>query len=176
MIPNLYKVAGDFFQESHVLPGDATMRYRYSATIGRNGLPADRRRPPCLLQRPEVMDLGCIAHLAAIRSRIPFLHFFDGFRTSHEYQKIHVIDYSDLTGLVDMQAVKDFRARALNPEHPVARGTAQNPDIYFQGREAANRFYDNVPSIVEGYMKDIERITGRSYRLSTITARLTPNT
>ena len=113
----------------------------------------------------EVMDLGCIAHLAAIRSRIPFIHFFDGFRTSHEYQKIHVIDYSDLTGLVDMQAVKDFRERALNPEHPVARGTAQNPDIYFQGREAANRFYDNVPSIVEGYMKDIERITGRSYRL-----------
>lgn len=88
----------------------------------------------------EVMDLGCIAHLASIRSRIPFIHFFDGFRTSHEFQKINVIDYSDLAAIIDMQAVKDFRDRALNPEHPVVRGTAQNPDIYFRAGKQQTDF------------------------------------
>ncbi|MFA5634747.1 MAG: pyruvate:ferredoxin (flavodoxin) oxidoreductase, partial [Anaerovoracaceae bacterium] len=113
----------------------------------------------------EVMDLGGIAHLASIKSRIPFLHFFDGFRTSHEVQKIETIDYEDFEKLLDMDAVKKFRDNALNPEHPVIRGTAQNPDIFFQAREAANKFYEAVPAIVEDYMNKIGGITGRKYKL-----------
>jgi pyruvate-ferredoxin/flavodoxin oxidoreductase len=111
----------------------------------------------------EVMDLASVSHLCAIKSKVPFLHFFDGFRTSHEYQKIETIEYEDLKKLVDYKALKEFRDKALNPEHPSVIGTAQNPDIYFQGREAANRFYDAVPDIVENYMREIEKITGRIY-------------
>ena len=113
----------------------------------------------------EVMDLGGIAHLASIKSRVPFLHFFDGFRTSHEEQKIEVIDYEDLKSLLDMEAVQRFRDNALNPEHPVIRGTAQNPDIFFQAREAANKFYQKVPGVVDEYMKKLAEITGRKYNL-----------
>ena len=113
----------------------------------------------------EVMDLGGIAHLTAIKSRVPFLHFFDGFRTSHEVQKIEVIDYDVFDKLVDHDADKAFRKNALKPEHPVTRGTAQNPDIFFQAREASNLFYNAVPAIVEGYMKEISKATGREYKL-----------
>ena len=109
------------------------------------------------------MDFAAVAHLAAIKGRVPFLHFFDGFRTSHEIQKIETLDYDELKKLVDMDAVKEFRHRALNPEHPVVRGSAQNPDIYFQAREAANRYYEAVPEIVIEYMKEIEKLTGRKY-------------
>ena len=168
MIPNLYKMAGELLPGVLHVSARAIATHALSIFGDHQDVMACRQTGAALLASSnvqEVMDLGCIAHLSAIRSRIPFIHFFDGFRTSHEYQKVSLIDYSDLAKIVDMQAVEDFRARALNPEHPVARGTAQNPDIYFQGREAANRFYDNVPSIVEGYMKEIERITGRSYRL-----------
>ncbi|MGN1059312.1 MAG: pyruvate:ferredoxin (flavodoxin) oxidoreductase, partial [Clostridia bacterium] len=112
----------------------------------------------------EVMDLAGVAHLAAIRGRVPFLHFFDGFRTSHEVQKVEVMDYDDLAKLLDRKALKEFKDRALNPEHPVLRGTAQNPDIYFQGREAANKFYDAIPDVVNDYMKEISKITGREYK------------
>ncbi|NSJ92984.1 pyruvate:ferredoxin (flavodoxin) oxidoreductase, partial [Coprococcus sp. MSK.21.13] len=111
----------------------------------------------------EAMDLGFIAHLSAIKSRIPFLHFFDGFRTSHEYQKIEVIDYKDIAKIVDNKAIDEFRNRSLNPERPILRGTAENPDIYFQGREVSNRFYNEVPDIVENYMDEIKKITGREY-------------
>lgn len=110
------------------------------------------------------MDLAGVAHLAAIKSRVPFLHFFDGFRTSHEYQKVEVIEYEELEKLLDYDAVKAFRNRSLNPEHPVVRGTAQNPDIYFQEREVSNPFYNSVPDIVENYMKDISQLTGREYK------------
>ena len=103
----------------------------------------------------EVMDLGGIAHLASIKGRVPFLHFFDGFRTSHEIQKIEVFAYDDFKKLVDWDAVQEFRERALNPEHPVIRGTAQNPDIFFQGREAANKFYERIPEIVVEYMDKV---------------------
>jgi len=109
------------------------------------------------------MDLAGIAHLTAIKTRVPFLHFFDGFRTSHETQKIEVIETDDMAALVDKKALQEFRDRALNPEHPVTRGTAQNPDIYFQSREAANKFYDAVPDVVEDYMKEIKKLTGREY-------------
>jgi len=111
----------------------------------------------------EAMDLGFVSHLSAIKSRVPFLHFFDGFRTSHEYQKVEIIPYEDIAKIVDYKAIDEFRKRALNPEHPILRGTAQNPDIYFQGREMSNKFYDAVPDIVENYMKEIKNITGREY-------------
>ena len=109
------------------------------------------------------MDLSAVAHLTAIKRRIPFLNFFDGFRTSHEVQKIEVLEYDELANLLDWDAVKAFRERALNPNHPVTRGTAQNPDIYFQERESVNKFYDAIPEIVESYMAEITKLTGREY-------------
>ena len=109
------------------------------------------------------MDLALVAHLATLKSSVPFVHFFDGFRTSHEYQKIDVIDYDEMAQLVDKDAIARFRARAMNPEHPHQRGTAQNPDIYFQGREAANPYYLAVPEIVIEAMKQVGELTGRSY-------------
>ena len=112
----------------------------------------------------EVMDLAGIAHIVSLRARVPFLHFFDGFRTSHEIQKIELIDEAALTAMFDREALREFRARARNPEHPGTRGTAQNPDIYFQTREAANKFYDAVPDMVADAMKRISEITGRTYK------------
>ena len=113
----------------------------------------------------EVMDLGGVAHLAAIEASLPFLHFFDGFRTSHEIQKIDAIDYEDFRQMLNREALERFRSRALNPEHPVLRSIVQNPDVYFQAREAVNPYYDAVPGIVERYMEKINRLTGRNYRL-----------
>ena len=113
----------------------------------------------------EVMDLALVSHLSAIKGSVPFLHFFDGFRTSHEVQKIELIDYEDMDKLLDRDAVAAFRARALNPEHPHQGGTAQNPDIYFQGREAANKYYNAIPGIVQHYMDEVGKITGRHYHL-----------
>jgi pyruvate-ferredoxin/flavodoxin oxidoreductase len=113
----------------------------------------------------EVMHIGAVAHLAAIKGRVPFLHFFDGFRTSHEAQKIETIDYEDFDKMVDHEAIAQFRQNALNPEHPVLRGTAQNPDIFFQAREASNPYYNAIPGVVEEYMNEINKITGRNYGL-----------
>jgi pyruvate-ferredoxin/flavodoxin oxidoreductase len=113
----------------------------------------------------EVMDLSAVAHLAAIKTRVPFVHFFDGFRTSHEIQKIEQLDQEDLIPLLDQEALKGFRERALNPEHPVARGTAQNGDVYFQAREASNPFYDAIPAVVEDYLNQLATVTGRKYGL-----------
>ena len=113
----------------------------------------------------EVMDLGGVAHLSAIKGRVPFMHFFDGFRTSHEIQKVQCIDYDDLAALVDREALKNFRDNALNPEHPTLRNTVQNPDVYFQVREANNSFYNALPAIVEDYLESINKITGRNYKL-----------
>ena len=113
----------------------------------------------------------CSSSLSSIKGRVPFIHFFDGFRTSHELQKIEVWDYEDLAELVDMDAVNDFRNRALNPEHPVTRGTAQNPDIFFQAREASNPYYDAVPGIVEEYMNKVnEKLVLTNY-LTTMVRR-----
>ena len=111
------------------------------------------------------MDLAAVAHLSAIEGRVPFLHFFDGFRTSHEIQKISVWDYKDLAEMVDHEALDAFRARALNPEHPVQRGTAQNPDLFFQAREASNPFYNALPAIVEKYMQKVNAAAGTDYQL-----------
>ena len=113
----------------------------------------------------EVMDLAGIAHLAAIKTSIPFLHFFDGFRTSHEIQKIEVLDEEVMKNLIDWEAVERFRNRALSPNRPVTRGSAQNDDVYFQAREAQNKFYTDVPEVVQHYMDEISKATGRVYKL-----------
>jgi pyruvate-ferredoxin/flavodoxin oxidoreductase len=113
----------------------------------------------------EVMDLSAVAHLAALKGKVPFINFFDGFRTSHEIQKIETIEYDELAKMLDMNDVDAFRRNALNPDHPVLRGTAQNPDIYFQEREVSNKYYDALPEVVENYMAEINKITGRDYHL-----------
>jgi pyruvate-ferredoxin/flavodoxin oxidoreductase len=113
----------------------------------------------------EVMDLAAVPHLAGIKARIPFLHFFDGFRTSHEIDKVEQIDYEDLRNLYDFEALDAFRAQALNPEHPMLRATVQNPDIFFQIREASNTDYDALPDIVEDYLNRLSEITGREYHI-----------
>lgn len=119
----------------------------------------------CSASVQEIMDLTGVAHLSAIKGRIPFLHFFDGFRTSHEIQKVEVLSYDELGALVDKEALYDFKHNGLNPEHPVLRSSVNNPDIFFQGREAINTYYDRLPDIVEGYMNEINKLTGRDYRL-----------
>ncbi len=167
MIPNMYKIAGE------LLPGVMHVTARSLATHALNifGDHSDVMSTSqtgwaqlCSNSVQEVMDLGGIAHLAAIKSRIPFQHFYDGFRTSHEQQKIETIDYEDFAKLVDMDAVKAFRDNSLNPDRPVIRGSNQNPDIFFQAREACSPFYENVPEIVAEYMKEIGKITGREYK------------
>jgi len=168
MIPNIYKMAGELLPGVLHVSARAIATHALSIFGDHQDVMACRQTGAALLASSnvqEVMDLGFIAHLSAIKSRIPFVHFFDGFRTSHEYQKINVIEYDEIADIVDYEAIKAFRDNALNPEHPVIRGTAQNPDIYFQGREAANKFYEKVPGIVEYYMGEIKRITGREYHL-----------
>ena len=168
MIPNMYKIAGER------LPGVIHVSARALATSSLNifGDHQDvmaARQTGCVMLASgsvqEVADLAPVAHLAAIKGRLPFVHFFDGFRTSHEIQKIELLDYKDYESLIDKQAVKAFRERALLPEHPVTRGTAQNSDIYFQTREAGNKFYYQIVPIVEGYMNEVSKLTGRSYGL-----------
>ncbi|MCC5910752.1 MAG: pyruvate:ferredoxin (flavodoxin) oxidoreductase [Clostridiaceae bacterium] len=166
MLPNMYKMAGELLPAVFHVSARALAAHALSIFGDHQDVMAARQTGFASLATSsvqEIMDLGGIAHLAAIKSRVPFLHFFDGFRTSHEYQKVEVIDYDDFAKLLDYEAVRQFRDRALNPEHPVTRGTAQNPDIYFQGREVANPFYDAVPDIVENYMQEIKKITGREY-------------
>ena len=166
MIPNMYKIAGE------LLPGvfHVSARSLAAQALSIFGDHADvmsaRQTGFALLATgsvQEIMDLAPVAHLAAIEGRVPFMHFFDGFRTSHEIQKIEVIDQDEIAKLINYEALKEFRNRALNPEHPVTRGTAQNPDIYFQTRELQNKYYDALPDIVARYMKEMSRITGRNY-------------
>ncbi len=168
MIPNMYKVAGE------LLPGVFHVSARALAAQALNifgdhqDVMATRQTGCAMLATgsvQEVMDLAPVAHLAAIKGRIPFVHFFDGFRTSHEIQKVEAIDYEDLAKLVDQDALKAFRDNALSPNHPVTRGTAQNPDIYFQTREASNKFYNNLVPVVEEYIAEINKLTGRNYGL-----------
>lgn len=167
MIPNMYKIAGE------LLPGVFHVTARCVASHALNifgdhsDVMACRQTGFALLASnsvQEVMDLAAVAHLSAIKGRVPFLHFFDGFRTSHEIQKIEALDYADLAKLVDMDAVQAFRDRALSPNKPVVHGTAQNPDIFFQAREACNTYYDALPAIVDYYMEKISELTGRNYK------------
>ncbi len=166
MIPNMYKIAGELLPTVFHVSARALAAHALNIFGDHQDVMACRQTGFALLASgsvQETMDLGGVAHLASIKSRVPFLHFFDGFRTSHELQKIEVMDFEDLRNLVDMDAIKEFKDRALNPEHPVLRGTAQNSDIYFQGREACNKYYDAVPDVVADYMKEISKITGRDY-------------
>lgn len=168
MIPNMYKIAGELLPGVIHVSARAVASHALSIFGDHSDVMACRQTGFAFLASgnvQEVMDLAGVAHLSAIKGRVPFLHFFDGFRTSHEVQKIEVIDYEQFAGLLDFNAVRSFRKNALNPEHPVLRGTAQNPDIFFQAREASNGFYLAVPEIVEGYMREITKLTGRKYGL-----------
>jgi len=168
MIPSMFKMAGELLPGVLHVSARALASHALSIFGDHSDVMGVRNTGFALLASSsvqEVMDIGGVAHLATIKSRVPFLHFFDGFRTSHEAQKIDVIDYADFDRLVDKNAIAEFRRRALNPEHPELRGTAQNPDIFFQGREASNPFYENVPKIVEDYLGEINKITGRNYGL-----------
>ena len=167
MIPNMYKIAGELLPGVFHVASRSVAAHALSIFGDHSDVMATRQTGFALLASggvQEVMDLGSIAHLSAIKSRVPFLHFFDGFRTSHEIQKIEVLNYNDLAKLVDMEAVKSFKDNALNPEHPKTMGTAQNPDIFFQAKESANRFYERTPDIVAEYMKEISKLTGREYK------------
>lgn len=168
MIPNMYKIAGEMLPGVIHVSARALASHALSIFGDHSDVMACRQTGFALLASSnpqEVMDLGAVAHLAAIKGRVPFLHFFDGFRTSHEIQKIETWDYEDLKELVDMDAVDAFRKNALNPEHPVLRGSAQNPDVFFQAREACNTYYDAVPGIVEEYMNKVNAKIGTDYKL-----------
>lgn len=168
MIPNLYKIAGELLPSVFHVSARAIATHALSIFGDHQDVMACRQTGAALLASnnvQEVMDLACIAHLATLTSRIPFIHFFDGFRTSHEYQKIEPLEYSHMNQLVDWEALEEFRKRGLNPDRPVTKGTAQNPDIYFQGREVANPFYEAAPEIVQDYMNKLGELTGRRYNL-----------
>ncbi len=165
-LPNMYKIAGE------LLPGVIHVAARSIAVQAlsifgdHQDVMATRQAGFAILSSgsvQETMDLGGVAHLAAIKSSIPFLHFFDGFRTSHEVNKVEVMDYEDLDRLLDRDAVRKFRKRALNSSNPVTRGSAQNDDVYMQAREIQDKYYKDVPDIVEEYMTEISKITGRNY-------------
>lgn len=166
MIPNMYKIAGELLPAVFHVSARSLAAQALSIFGDHSDVMSARQTGFAMLATgsvQEIMDLAPIAHLAAIKSRIPFLHFFDGFRTSHEIQKVEYFEMDDLKPLLDMEALQRFRDNALNPEHPVTRGTAQNPDIYFQSREASNIFYDPIPDLVESYMQQIGKMTGREY-------------
>ena len=168
MIPNMYKIAGELMPTVFHVSARAVAGQALSIFGDHQDVMAARATGFAMIASnsiQEVMDLALVAHLSTIRASIPFVHFFDGFRTSHEIQKIEMIDYEDIKRLVDWDGIKRHRERALNPEHPHLRGTAQNPDIYFQVNEAANKFYQAVPSIVEEEMKKVSNLTGRTYHL-----------
>ena len=168
MIPNMYKIAGEMLPGVFHVSARTLSAHALSIFGDHSDVMGVRQTGFSLLASSspqEVMDLGAVAHLAAIHCRMPFLHFFDGFRTSHEIQKIEVLDYEDLRPLVDMEALKAFRAHSLNPEHPATRGTTVNPDIFFQCREACNEKFASIPAAVEHYMAEIGKLTGRTHHL-----------
>ena len=168
MIPNMYKISGEMLPGVFHVTARALAAHSLSIFGDHSDVMGARQTGFAMLASAsvqEVMDLALVTHLSAIKASLPFVHFFDGFRTSHEIQKIEQIEYEDMARLLDYDAVKRFRERALNPEHPHQSGTAQNPDIYFQGREAANIHYAKVPEIVEYYMEKVGDLTGRRYHL-----------
>ncbi len=166
MIPNMYKMAGELLPAVFHVSARAVAAHALSIFGDHSDVYATRQTGFALLASSsvqQIIDLAGVAHLSAIKSRIPFLHFFDGFRSSAEIQKIEAPEMEDMIKLLDMDAVQQFRMRALNPDHPVTRGTAQNPDIFFQAKEAVNKFYDAIPDTVENYMQEITKLTGREY-------------
>ena len=168
MIPNMYKIAGELLPCVFHVSARTLASHSLSIFGDHQDVMSTRQTGFAMLAEgsvQEVMDLSGVAHLSTIRSRVPFVNFFDGFRTSHEIQKIEALENEDLAPLIDQKALSEFRARALNPEVPVMRGMAENPDTFFQHREASNKFYEAVPAIVEDYMQEINKITGRDYHL-----------
>ena len=168
MIPNMYKIAGELLPGVINVTARAVASHALSIFGDHSDIYACRQTGFAMLcssSVQEVMDLGAVAHLTAIKGRVPFLHFFDGFRTSHEIQKIEIWDYDDLAEMCDMDAVAAFRKRALNPEHPVMRGTAQNPDVFFQAREACNTYYNAIPDLTQEYMDKVNAKIGTDYKL-----------
>ncbi|MDR1556822.1 MAG: pyruvate:ferredoxin (flavodoxin) oxidoreductase [Tannerellaceae bacterium] len=168
MIPNMYKIAGELLPCVFHVSARTIASHALSIFGDHQDVMSCRQTGFAMLAEgsvQEVMDLAAVAHLATIKSRVPFVNFFDGFRTSHEIQKIESLENEDLAHLIDRKALAEFRARALNPENPVARGMAENPDAFFQHREASNLYYEAVPAIVEEYMNELSAITGRPYGL-----------
>jgi len=168
MIPNMYKIAGELTPSVFHVSARTLATHSLSIFGDHSDVMACRQTGFAMFCEgsvQEVMDLSAVAHLATIESRVPFINFFDGFRTSHEYQKIEVMDQEALRPLVDMKALSEFRSRALTPEHPRAAGMAENPETFFAHRESCNRFYDAVPEIVEKYMAAVSKICGREYKL-----------
>ncbi len=168
MIPNMYKIAGELLPCVFHVSARTVASHALNIFGDHSDVLACRQTGFAMLastNTQEVMDLGAVAHLATIKSRVPFIHFFDGFRTSHEIQKIQIWDYEDLKEMCDMDAVEAFRKRALNPERPVMRGSHENGDIFFQHREACNKYYDAVPAIVEEYMGKVNEKLGTNYQL-----------
>lgn len=169
MIPNMFKIAGELLPSVFHVAARAVKTNALSIFGDHSDVMAARQTGFCMLAEAsvqEVMDLSAVAHLASIEGKLPFMNFFDGFRTSHELQKIEVLDYEDLKAMVDWEALADFRAQGMNPNHPSISGTAQNPDIYFQQRETVNQFYDRMPAIVQKYMQQINDLRGTSYDLT----------
>ena len=167
MIPNMYKMAGELLPAVFHVSARTVAAHALSIFGDHSDVYATRQTGFAMLASgsvQEIMDLAGVAHLAAIKSRIPFLHFFDGFRSSAEVQKVEVMEMEDMIRLTDYEAIQKFRDNALNPEHPVTRGMAQNPDIFFQAKEALSPFYPPVPDIVNSYMAEISKITGREYK------------
>ena len=167
MIPNMYKISGELLPGVFHVSARAVAAHALSIFGDHSDVMSCRQTGFALIASSSVqqaMDIGSIAHLSAIKSRVPFLHFFDGFRTSHEVQKIEALDFDDLAKLVDKEALAAFRERGLTPNNPKLRGTAQNPDIFFQAREAANPYYEKAADIVEEYMDEITKLTGRYYK------------
>ncbi len=170
MIPNMYKIAGELLPTVFHVTARAIATNALSIFGDHSDVMATRQTGYAMLAEgsvQEVMDLSSVAHLASIEGSLPFINFFDGFRTSHELQKIEVIDYEDLKPLVDQKGLVHFRNRGLNPNTPTVSGTAQNPDIYFQSRETVNQYYDRLPEIVQKYMGEINKIRGTEYDLTT---------
>ena len=168
MIPNMYKIAGELLPCVFHVSARTLATHSLCIFGDHSDVMACRQTGFAMLSEnsvQEVMDLAAVAHLSTIESRIPFINFFDGFRTSHEYQKIEAVDQEDVRSLLNQKALSEFRQRALTPEHPVTRGMAENPETFFTHREAANKYYDAVPDIVEKYMKEMSKITGREYNL-----------
>ncbi|MDD2579455.1 MAG: pyruvate:ferredoxin (flavodoxin) oxidoreductase, partial [Eubacteriales bacterium] len=167
MIPNMYKISGELLPGVFHVSARALASHALSIFGDHSDVMACRQTGFAMLAASsvqEVADLAAVAHLAALKGRVPFLHFFDGFRTSHEIQKIEVMNYEDLASLIDMEALEAFRSRSLSPNHPTLRGTAQNPDVFFQAREASNPFYQALPAVVDHYMAEISKLTGREYK------------
>ena len=168
MIPNMYKIAGELLPTVFHVSARAVAGHALNIFGDHSDVMACRQTGFAMLASAsvqEAMDMALVAHLSTLKAKVPFLHFFDGFRTSHEIQKIDAFDYDEMKNLVDMKDIADFKKRALNPEHPIQKGTAQNADIYFQNKEAANKYYDATPDIVQKMMDKVNKLTGRNYHL-----------